>query len=165
MSAISEVKTVHDEGVRNMLLVSPALRATTVISELGNVALGFIRRGAINEESRRHILRRQSKHALPSGDEACFQSSHEISLFWQYALLLPRCVRSHSSPGSSIGVPCEKNTVASKPRSTRARVSLISGSSLPVPRRPSWPNSSRRGRRDCFRRLPRYAVAHSSRCQ
>ena len=33
MSAISEVKTVHDEGVRNMLLVSPALRATTVISD------------------------------------------------------------------------------------------------------------------------------------
>ena len=33
---------------------------------------------------------------------------HEISLSWQYALLLPRCVRPISSPPASIGTPCEK---------------------------------------------------------
>ena len=35
------------------------------------------------------------------------QSSQLTSLSWQYALLLPRCVRPISSPISSIGVPIE----------------------------------------------------------
>src|ERR1043165_7500747 len=68
--------------------------------------------------------------ASPCTDCACAQSSHEISLSWQYALLLPRCVRPNSSPASSIGVPCEKKTVARSPRCTRVRISLMFASSI-----------------------------------
>src|SRR6266508_4018108 len=40
------------------------------------------------------------------------QSNQEISLSWQYALLLPCCVRPDSSPASSLGTPCDRKRVA-----------------------------------------------------
>ena len=52
------------------------------------------------------------------------------SLSWQYALLLPCCVWPNSSPASSIGVPCEKSSVASKLRFCRSRSDTIPGSSV-----------------------------------
>src|SRR5690348_3105260 len=39
------------------------------------------------------------------------QSSHDISLSWQYALLLPLCVLLISSPETSIGTPCDNMSV------------------------------------------------------
>src|SRR4029450_2764255 len=58
------------------------------------------------------------------------QSNQEISLSWHQALLLPPCERPISSPPSSIGVPCERNSVARKLRCWRRRSALISGSSV-----------------------------------
>ena len=55
------------------------------------------------------------------------QSNQLISLSWQYALLLPRCVRPSSSPPSSIGTPCERRSVVRKLRSCRSRSSLTAG--------------------------------------
>src|SRR5438067_8156408 len=49
------------------------------------------------------------------------QCVHEISLSWQYALLLPCCVRPHSSPPQSIGTPWDKNNVHRKLRCWRRR--------------------------------------------
>src|SRR5437764_1158519 len=45
---------------------------------------------------------------------ASCQLIHEISLSWQYALLLPFCVLLNSSPATSIGTPCDKKSVVSK---------------------------------------------------
>ena len=47
------------------------------------------------------------------------QSTQESSLSWQYALLLPFCVRPNSSPACSIGTPWEKNSVANRLRICR----------------------------------------------
>src|SRR6202167_944639 len=58
------------------------------------------------------------------------QSYQEISLSWQYALLLPPWVRPSSSPPSSIGTPCENISVAIKLRCWRARNALTPGSSV-----------------------------------
>src|SRR6516162_6474132 len=49
------------------------------------------------------------------------QSSQLVSLSWQYALLLPLCVRPNSSPARIIGVPCESSSVASMLRFCRSR--------------------------------------------
>src|SRR6056297_2597736 len=58
------------------------------------------------------------------------QSVHEISLSWQYALLLPFCVLDISSPESSMGTPCERNKVVRKLRFCLFRHSFTMGSSL-----------------------------------
>src|SRR4029077_17132794 len=58
------------------------------------------------------------------------QSTHEISLSWHQALLLPPCVLPHSSPPSSIGTPCESRSVARKLRCWRARSSRTPASSV-----------------------------------
>src|SRR5665213_375692 len=63
-------------------------------------------------------------------DSAKSQRIQLISLFWQYALLLPFCVRANSSPANIIGVPCEKSRVESKLRIWRSRNVLISLSSV-----------------------------------
>src|SRR5687767_14494730 len=59
---------------------------------------------------------------------ACIQSSHEISLSWQYALLLPFCVLPISSPDTSIGTPCESMSVVRKFLFCLLRRLIISGS-------------------------------------
>ena len=49
---------------------------------------------------------------------------------WQYALLLPPCVRPSSSPASTIGMPCDSSSVARKFRVCRARSSSTAASSV-----------------------------------
>ena len=56
------------------------------------------------------------------------QSTHDVSLSWQYALLLPPCVRPSSSPARSMGTPCERISVARKLRCWRLRSALTAGS-------------------------------------
>src|SRR5262249_34824487 len=56
--------------------------------------------------------------------------NHEISLSWHHALLLPPCERPHSSPPSSIGTPCDRNSVVKKLRCWRERSAFTSGSSV-----------------------------------
>src|SRR5664279_1976983 len=58
------------------------------------------------------------------------QSNHEISLSWQYALLLPRWVRPISSPPSSIGVPADSNSVPKRLRRERRLAASTSTSSV-----------------------------------
>src|SRR5437660_817289 len=58
----------------------------------------------------------------------CSQSTQEISLSWQYALLLPCCVRPISSPCRSIGTPCDRNKVARLLRCCRRRSASTFGS-------------------------------------
>src|SRR5262249_54136727 len=49
------------------------------------------------------------------------QCTQLMSLSWQYALLLPFCVRPSSSPWLTMGTPCEKARVARKLRAVRSR--------------------------------------------
>src|SRR5712691_6865053 len=65
-----------------------------------------------------------------SSSSACSQSNQEISLSWQYALLLPRCVRPISSPPQIIGTPIDSRSVVRKLRCCRERSALILGSSV-----------------------------------
>src|SRR5687768_737683 len=58
------------------------------------------------------------------------QSTQDSGVSWQYALLLPCCVRPISSPATSIGTPCESSSVARKFRDCCARQAAIAGSSL-----------------------------------
>ncbi len=73
---------------------------------------------------------------------------------WQYALLLPCCVRLISSPPSSMGMPWESRTVDRKFRFCRSRRAFTAGSSAgpsapqfhdrlsSLPSRPSSPLAS-----------------------
>src|SRR5205807_1317573 len=56
------------------------------------------------------------------------QSSHEITLSWQYALLLPCWLFPSSSPLSSIGMPNDSSSVVSIALDCRARSVSTSGS-------------------------------------
>src|SRR5262249_2958746 len=58
------------------------------------------------------------------------QCTHEISLSWHQALLLPPCERPNSSPAGRLGTPCEGNRVARQFRCCRSRSSLIGESSV-----------------------------------
>src|SRR5438045_8092593 len=58
------------------------------------------------------------------------QSNHDVSLSWQYALLLPSCVRPISSPPQSIGTPIESMSVVRKLRCCRARNAFTSSWSV-----------------------------------
>ena len=49
---------------------------------------------------------------------------------WQYALLLPRCVRPTSSPETNIGTPCERSRIAAKFLICRRRARAPPGSSV-----------------------------------
>src|SRR6267143_635752 len=71
-----------------------------------------------------------TKRIRRSSDSSRVQSTQEISLSWQYALLLPCCVRPNSSPASIIGVPCDSSSVASRFFIWRLRRPLIAGSSV-----------------------------------
>src|SRR4051794_25792459 len=66
-----------------------------------------------------------------------FQSYQDRSLSWQYALLLPRCVRPISSPPQIIGTPCERSRVARKFRCCFERSALMV-SSLVGPSAPQF---------------------------
>src|SRR5690606_24290038 len=78
----------------------------------------------------RSSVRRWTKRTSQRLSSASLQSTQLISLSWQYALLLPRCVRANSSPASSIGVPCESSKLARKLRICRRRNSSTAGSSV-----------------------------------
>src|ERR1700677_773751 len=56
------------------------------------------------------------------------QSSQEITLSWQYALLLPCWELPSSSPDSSSGTPNDRNSVVSMARDCLARSASTSGS-------------------------------------
>src|SRR5580658_185416 len=58
------------------------------------------------------------------------QSNQEISLSWQYALLLPFWVRPSSSPPSSSGMPNDSSRVARMARDWRARRASTSGAGV-----------------------------------
>src|SRR5580692_3633732 len=61
---------------------------------------------------------------------AAAQSYQEVSLSWQYALLLPFWVRPSSSPPSSSGTPNDSSSVVSMARACRARSASTSGSGV-----------------------------------
>src|SRR6202011_1654832 len=56
------------------------------------------------------------------------QSTQDVSLSWQYALLLPFWVRANSSPACSMGTPCDRTNVASMFRICRLRKALTAAS-------------------------------------
>src|ERR1700728_3142206 len=56
------------------------------------------------------------------------QSSHEITLSWQYALLFPCWLLPNSSPASSIGTPNDSSSVDSIARDCRSRSAVTSAS-------------------------------------
>src|SRR5579863_9006660 len=58
------------------------------------------------------------------------QSNQEVSLSWQYALLLPPWVRPSSSPPSSSGTPNDSSSVVSIARDCLARRACTSGSGV-----------------------------------
>jgi hypothetical protein len=58
------------------------------------------------------------------------QSNQLISLSWQYALLLPCCVRPTSSPATSIGIPRDSMSRVAKFFVCRARSARTAGSSV-----------------------------------
>src|SRR6185503_15608404 len=80
--------------------------------------------------ARRSSIRRRVKSSSACSSSPRPQSNQEISLSWHHALLLPPCVRPHSSPPSSIGTPCESRSVARKFRCCRARNSSTALSSV-----------------------------------
>src|SRR5687768_16382045 len=59
-----------------------------------------------------------------------FQFVQLISLSWQYALLLPCCVRPSSSPPLIIGTPTESSSVAIRLRRCCSRIARIRRSSV-----------------------------------
>src|SRR5207302_10241952 len=72
-------------------------------------------------------LKKRSSSALCSTRS---QSSHVSSLSWQYALLLPRCVRPISSPISTIGTPWLTSRSETAFFICRRRSAITSGSSV-----------------------------------
>src|SRR6266508_1572075 len=65
-----------------------------------------------------------------SSSSECSQSNQEISLSWQYALLLPCWVCPTSSPPQIIGTPIDSSSVQRKLRCCRERSVLMFGSSV-----------------------------------
>ena len=55
-----------------------------------------------------------TKRCTPACFSSSVQSSQLVSLSWQYALLLPRCVRRISSPISIMGMPAESRVATKK---------------------------------------------------
>ena len=94
---------------------------------------------------------RARSRACLAGRRRAPSRTSEISLSWHQALLLPRCVRPISSPPSSIGTPCERNSVARKLRCWRARSVDASRGRRSRPRRRSSTSGCRRCRRGCPR--------------
>ena len=77
---------------------------------------------------RRNATRSAVNESRP--ESTADQSYQEISLSWQYALLLPPWVRPSSSPPSSIGTPNDSSRVVSMARACRARRASTSGSGV-----------------------------------
>ena len=100
---------------------SPELPAAAPVKNERRRKVGWAARNAISE--------RVNSSSFPR-DPSRSQSNHESSLSWHHALLFPCCVRPSSSPPSSIGTPCERNSVVRKFRCCRARSARISGSSV-----------------------------------
>src|SRR5580698_4844343 len=78
--------------------------------------------------ARRNATRPAVNDSRPSS--TADQSYQEISLSWQYALLLPRWVRPSSSPPSSIGTPKDSSSVVSMARDWLARSASTAASSV-----------------------------------
>ena len=84
-----------------------------------------------------------------------FQSYQLSSLSWQYALLLPCCVRPISSPPQIMGTPCESRSNARQFRFCRSLRSLMTGSAV-GPSTPPFQLRLSSFRHSCFH--------HSLRC-
>ena len=69
---------------------------------------------AQHRRERRRVTSRRASTSRSAASGVDDQSSHEVGLSWQYALLFPPCVRHRSSPASSIGAPVESNNVQRK---------------------------------------------------
>src|SRR5580700_8731961 len=78
--------------------------------------------------ARRNATRPAVNDSRPSS--TADQSYQEISLSWQYALLLPPWVRPSSSPPSSSGTPNDSSSVHSVARDRCARRASTDGSSV-----------------------------------
>src|ERR1700732_1745319 len=78
--------------------------------------------------ARRNATRPAVNDSRPSS--TADQSYQEISLSWQYALLLPAWVRPSSSPPSSSGTPNDSSSVVSMARHCRARRASTPGSGV-----------------------------------
>src|SRR5436309_4575189 len=78
--------------------------------------------------SRRNLMSQRTKSRR--GRSIADQLTQEISLSWQYALLLPFCVRPISSPITSIGTPCARKSAASRFLCCFARSFRTVGSSV-----------------------------------
>ncbi|OMP13410.1 hypothetical protein COLO4_01733 [Corchorus olitorius] len=87
----------------------------------------------VSTQARRRANARASLSFHASGESTWPRSSNQAMSGTPgriSALLLPSCVRPNSSPANSIGVPLEKNTVASSARVTRSRRAWMAGSSV-----------------------------------
>jgi hypothetical protein len=67
---------------------------------------------------------------IPAFRSTSAQSSQLSSLSWQYALLLPSCVRRISSPIVIIGTPTARSSIANRFLTWRLRSDSIAGSSV-----------------------------------
>src|SRR5215218_9967800 len=80
--------------------------------------------------SLRRCTRRRVNSSRPSWSFSSSQFTQDVSLSWQYTLLLPCWLRPSSSPCASIGTPCESSSVVRTLRCWRRRRALTSGSSV-----------------------------------
>ena len=99
-------------------------------------ALGTVCAACANRRGRRAGFSCRSRTSVrtwasrSSCHSACCQSIQVRGESWQYALLLPRCVRPNSSPAVSIGTPADSSRVPSRFRMAFRRVAWIAGSSV-----------------------------------
>src|ERR1700712_292330 len=115
------------------LMTSPVGVSQTMSSRPPEPAIGrpwkYRRRWKIGC-SRRSLVSVAVKPYRKEFSRTSLQSTHEISLSWQYALLLPPWVRPISSPATSIGTPCDRNSVVRKLRFCCSRRATTSRSSV-----------------------------------
>ncbi len=74
------------------------------------------------------ILAVRCSAAADCGRSSSDHASQVSGESWQYALLLPRCVRPYSSPAVSMGTPAESSRVPRRFRMLRRRAARTSGS-------------------------------------
>ena len=71
--------------------------------------------------------RRVVAASMVFASKSMLQSSHAISLSWQYTLLLPPWLRPSSSPAVIMGTPWAKSMVVIRLRVVRARSANVLG--------------------------------------
>ena len=118
-------------AIRRLPPSSSAMAVRSRRQSMGSpLAFVHVTSDAVRNEGRLRrssISRRVNSSSSPSADG---QSNHVSSLSWQWAWLLPSCVRPISSPPHTIGTPSATSSVVSRLRTCRARNSTISGSSV-----------------------------------